>query len=58
MNILRTPDTCFNNLPDWSFQPHYTQINDAEKGQSLRLACIDEGPRDRSTVLLMHGEPT
>jgi haloalkane dehalogenase len=58
MNILRTPDSRFNNLPDWDFKPHYTQISDAATGQSLRLAYVDEGPRDGTTVLLMHGEPT
>ena len=58
MNILRTPDSRFDNLPDWAFEPCYTQISDATTGQSLRLACVDEGPRDGPTVLLMHGEPT
>jgi haloalkane dehalogenase len=58
MNILRTPDSRFENLLDWPFKPHYTQITDAATGQSLRLACVDEGPRDGPTVLLMHGEPT
>ncbi len=58
MNILRTPDSRFENLTDWPFKPHYTPITDATTGQSLRLACVDEGPRDGPTVLLMHGEPT
>ena len=58
MNILRTPDSRFDNLLDWPFKPHYTQITDPATGQSLRLACVDEGPRDGPTVLLMHGEPT
>ena len=58
MNILRTPDAHFENLPDWTFHPHYTQIIDASTSQTLRLAYVDEGPRDGPTVLLMHGEPT
>lgn len=58
MNILRTPDAHFENLPDWSFHPHYTQIIDASTSQTLRLAYVDEGPRDGPAVLLMHGEPT
>lgn len=58
MNILRTPDAHFENLPDWSFHPHYTQIIDASTSQILRLAYVDEGPRDGPAVLLMHGEPT
>jgi haloalkane dehalogenase len=58
MNILRTPDSRFENLPDWAYAPRYTDITDAASGQVLRLACVDEGPRDGRTVLLMHGEPT
>jgi len=58
MNILRTPDSRFENLPDWPYAPRYTDITDATSGQVLRLACVDEGPRDGRTVLLMHGEPT
>lgn len=58
MKILCTPDSRFDNLPDWAYQPHYTQITDAATGQSLRLACVDEGPRNGRIVLLMHGEPT
>ena len=49
--VLRTPDACFENLPDFPWTPRYTQLAE------LRVACIDEGPRDAPVVLLMHGEP-
>ena len=58
MNILRTPDSRFDDLPDWPFTPHYTDITDAATGQVLRMACVDEGPRDGRPVLLLHGEPS
>ncbi|MEI7537011.1 MAG: haloalkane dehalogenase [Comamonadaceae bacterium] len=58
MEILRTADSRFDKLPDWAFESHYTGISDAASGQTLRLACVDEGPRDGRTVLLMHGEPS
>ncbi len=58
MEILRTADSRFDNLPDWDFETHYTEIADSASGQTLRLACVDEGPRDGRTVLLMHGEPS
>ena len=58
MKILRTPDSRFDNLPNWPFTPHYTDITDAVTGQVLRMACVDEGPRDGRTVLLLHGEPS
>ena len=51
-DFLRTPDEFFNDLPDFAYTPHYTQVG------GLRVAHIDEGPRDAPVVLLMHGEPT
>ena len=51
-DFLRTPDECFKDLPDFAYTPHYTQVG------GLRVAHIDEGPRDAPVVLLMHGEPT
>ena len=50
--VLRTPDECFAHLPDFPYAPHYTDVG------GLRIAHIDEGPRDGPIVLLMHGEPT
>jgi haloalkane dehalogenase len=51
-NPLRTPDACFARLPDFPYTPHYTELG------GLRVAHVDEGPRDAPIVLLMHGEPT
>ena len=50
--VLRTPDERFGALPDFPWQPRYTQLG------ALRIAHIDEGPRNAPAVLLMHGEPT
>jgi len=58
MQVLRTPDSRFENLPDWTFSPHYFDIVDADTGQQLRMAYVDEGPRDGRPVLLLHGEPS
>ena len=57
MDVLRTPDSRFDNLLDWPFAPHYLTITDAD-GTDLRLHYVDEGPRDGAVVLLMHGEPS
>ncbi len=51
-DILRTPEACFVGLRDFPYLPHYTEV------AGIRIAHIDEGPRDGPTVLLMHGEPT
>ena len=57
MQILRTPDARFEGLPDWPFVARYSDIRDAD-GTGLRLAYVDEGPRDAAPILLMHGEPS
>jgi haloalkane dehalogenase len=57
MKVLRTPDDRFANLSDWPFAPHYREVKDQD-GTALRLAYVDEGPRDGAPVLLMHGEPS
>ena len=36
MEILRTPDEHFADLPGYSFEPHYTEVSDGEGGE-LRL---------------------
>lgn len=57
MEFLRTPDSCFANLPGYAFAPHYLQVDDCEGGQ-LRVHYLDEGPATADPVLLMHGEPS
>jgi haloalkane dehalogenase len=57
MDVLRTPEDRFADLPDFPFAPHYRQVRDAD-GTVLRVASIDEGPRDAAPILLMHGEPS
>lgn len=57
MKVLRTPDSCFENLPGYNFEPHYTTIKD-DDGTEIRIHSIDEGPRDAEPILLMHGNPS
>ena len=56
MDVLRTPDEAFSNLPDFPFAPHYAEIREA--GLKLRIHYLDEGPISADPVLLMHGEPS
>jgi len=49
----RTPDEAFANIPDYPFNPRYHVLDDG-----LRLHYLDEGPRDATPILMMHGEPS
>src|SRR4051795_10400387 len=50
MDAYRTPDERFENLPGYSFEPHYVEQD------GLRMHYVDEG--GGAPVLLFHGEPT
>ena len=55
--VLRTPDTRFEALTDFPFEPHYINIEDPELG-TLRVHYLDEGPADGEVILLLHGQAT
>ncbi|NBY18587.1 MAG: alpha/beta fold hydrolase, partial [Betaproteobacteria bacterium] len=57
MKILRTPDSHFEGLPGWDFEPHYTTIT-ADDGTPIRIAHAEQGPSDGEPIVLMHGNPT
>jgi haloalkane dehalogenase len=50
VEVRRTPESRFEGLPDWPYEPRYVSVD------GLRLARVDEGSGD--PVVLLHGEPT
>jgi haloalkane dehalogenase len=50
MDVFRTPDERFENLPGYPYEPNYVEVD------GLRLHHIDEG--SGPTVLCFHGEPS
>lgn len=50
MDVFRTPDERFADLPGYAYEPRYAEVD------GLRLHHIDEG--SGSTVLCFHGEPS
>jgi haloalkane dehalogenase len=59
MELLRTPDERFRDLPGYDFEPHYVELPTGEReGESLRVHYLEEGPGGADPVLLMHGEPS
>ncbi len=57
VKVLRTPEKQFEDLVDWPYDPHYSEVPDGDGGQ-LRIHHAESGPPDAPTVLLLHGEPT
>jgi len=57
MDILRTPDDRFANLPEFPFAPRYVEVP-AGDGSSLRIHYVDEGDGAAAPVLMLHGEPS
>ena len=51
LRYVRTPEARFASLPDFPYAPSYVEVD------GLRMAYVDEGPRDAQTLLLLHGEP-
>ena len=53
----RTPDARFENLPGYPWAARYA--DDLPGYQGLRMAFVDEGPKDAGHVFLcLHGEPS
>ena len=52
MPVLRTPDSHFDDLPDYPFEARYADVD------GMRMHYVDEGPDGAPVVLLLHGEPS
>lgn len=53
MNILKTPESQFENLQDFPFKANYVEV-----GNGLAMHYVDEGENTDETVLMLHGEPS
>ncbi len=57
MEILRTAESRFDNLPAYPFAPNY--VENLPSYQGIRIHYVDTGPADATkTFLCLHGEPT
>jgi haloalkane dehalogenase len=52
MQVLKTPSSRFENLPDFGYEPRFADVG------GLNMAYVEAGPADGQPVLLLHGEPT
>lgn len=58
MEIYRTPDSGFDMIGDFAWEPQYTEVPAGDASQTLRIAHVEAGPHDGAPVLCMHGEPS
>lgn len=65
MEVLRTPDDRFSDLPDWPYPPRYVSVPVAgaacaggATADLLRMAYVDVGPEAGPALLCLHGQPT
>ncbi|MBB5084468.1 haloalkane dehalogenase [Nonomuraea endophytica] len=52
MDLLRTPEARFANVPDFPCEPRYAEVD------GIRMAWYQAGPPDAEPVVLLHGEPS
>jgi haloalkane dehalogenase len=54
VDVFRTPDERFEQLPGYDFEPHYAEVD------GLRLHYLDEGSANGSgsPIVCFHGEPS
>ncbi len=61
VDLVRTPEERFASISDYPWTPQYAEVGspgDDTCPGPLRMAYVDEGPRDAPVVLLLHGEPS
>ena len=58
LEVVRTPDERFADLPGWTRASSYADVDAGDGSGSLRMAYVDAGSSDGPTVLLLHGQPT
>lgn len=59
--VVRAPDDRFAGLPDWPYGRREVLVPagpTVPEVDTISIAYIDEGPRDATPVVMLHGEPT
>src|SRR3954447_20827962 len=59
VELLRTPDDRFADLPGFALEPHWVMVEDPDaEADGIRVATYTTGPVDATAVLMLHGEPS
>lgn len=57
MQVVRTPEERFAELPDFPWPPQYLDV-EGPGAPRVRMAYVEAGPGDGPVVVLLHGEPS
>mgnify|MGYP006268265709 CR=1 FL=1 len=61
MDLLRTPDERFADLPGYAFEPRYLFVDDPNRppgNRRIRMHSTVSGPAGAPAVLMLHGNPS
>ena len=56
MDVFRTPDDRFEDLPGFPYEPNYVSVRPDAADTDLRMHYVDVG--EGAPILCLHGEPT
>lgn len=60
MSLIRSHPNLFENLPGYSFQPNFVEVNDVAlfDDSEVFMHYVDYGDKDAPIVMMLHGEPS
>jgi haloalkane dehalogenase len=62
MEVLKTPENQFDNLPGYSFQSNFINVasawDNAEGVDELLMHYVDFGDKSAPIIMMLHGEPS
>lgn len=56
IEFVRTPHERFEDFPNWPWKSSFAE--DLPSYEAMRMAYLDEGPKDAQVFLCLHGQPT
>ncbi len=58
MDVLRTSEDRFADVPGYHHAPRYADVNAGDGSDAVRMAYVDVGPAGAPVCLMLHGEPS
>jgi len=58
MDVLRTPEHRFADVPGYDHPPRYVEVEAGDGSPPVRMAYVDVGEAAAPACLMLHGEPS